>query len=68
MNAALQRFGFAAHPVAAYRYFVGDSVNSLVRRTLPKEQLNNDNIEKCKSLEQLVISDSIPLSQDKKHR
>ncbi len=49
MNAALQRFGFAAHPIEAYRYFVGDSVNSLVRRTLPKEHLNDENIEKCKS-------------------
>lgn len=48
MNAALQRFGFAAHPVEAYRYFVGDSVNSLVRRTLPKEHLNDENIEKCR--------------------
>ena len=49
MNAALQRFGFAAHPVEAYRYFVGDSVNSLIRRTLPKEHLNDENIEKCLS-------------------
>jgi phosphoglycolate phosphatase len=49
MNAALQRFGFPAHPVEAYRYFVGDSVDSLVRRTLPKDHLNDENIEKCRS-------------------
>ncbi len=49
MNAALQRFGFPAHPVEAYRYFVGDSVDSLVRRTLPRDHLNDENIEKCRS-------------------
>jgi len=49
MNAALQRFGFPSHPVEAYRYFVGDSVSSLVRRTLPKEHLNDENIDRCQS-------------------
>lgn len=35
MNAALERSGFAQHPVDAYRYFVGDGIDMLVRRVLP---------------------------------
>jgi phosphoglycolate phosphatase len=38
MNAALEGMGFAAHPTAAYRYFVGEGIEMLVRRTLPKDQ------------------------------
>lgn len=36
-NAALARHGFPAHPVDAYRYFVGDGVPVLIQRVLPKE-------------------------------
>jgi phosphoglycolate phosphatase len=36
MNAVLLRLGFPAHPVAAYRRFVGDGMEVLVRRTLPE--------------------------------
>ena len=32
--------GFPEHPLAAYRYFVGDGVEALVRRALPPEQLD----------------------------
>lgn len=49
MNAALQRFGFRPYPIEAYRYFVGDSVNCLIKRTVPKEHHNDNNIEKCLS-------------------
>lgn len=35
MNAALKRTGFPPHPVASYRYFVGDGVDMLVQRVLP---------------------------------
>jgi phosphoglycolate phosphatase len=34
-NAALARHGFPAHPVDAYKYFVGDGVPMLVSRTVP---------------------------------
>ena len=34
MNAALESMGFPPHPVASYRYFVGDGVDMLVRRVL----------------------------------
>ena len=34
-NWALGRLGFAEHPTAAYKYFVGDGVENLVRRAVP---------------------------------
>jgi phosphoglycolate phosphatase len=36
VNASLQRFGFPTHPVAAYRYFVGDGLMNTVFRALPE--------------------------------
>jgi phosphoglycolate phosphatase len=38
-NAALRAQGFAEHPLAAYRYFIGNGVENLVRRALPPERL-----------------------------
>lgn len=35
MNTVLDRFGLPQHPVAAYRYFVGDGMETLARRVLP---------------------------------
>ena len=35
VNAALSSLGFPIHPLDAYRYFVGDGVETLMRRTLP---------------------------------
>ncbi|OHD75290.1 MAG: HAD family hydrolase [Spirochaetes bacterium RBG_13_68_11] len=35
VNAVLSSLGFPIHPVDAYRYFVGDGVETLMRRTLP---------------------------------
>lgn len=36
MNLTLSRHGFAEHPVADYRYHVGDGMDMLVYRTLPE--------------------------------
>ena len=36
MNAVLQAEGHAVHPIDAYRYFVGDGIENLVRRALPE--------------------------------
>ncbi len=47
MNAVLERFGFATHPLDSYRYFVGDGTDTLVRRTLPKERLGDAIVDKC---------------------
>lgn len=39
MNRVLAAMGYAGHPLAAYRYFVGDGVEMLVRRSLPREEV-----------------------------
>lgn len=46
MNAVLSEFGFATHPVDSYRHFVGDGMECLVRRTVPREHLNEKTINK----------------------
>ena len=37
-NAALARHNFPAHAVSSYRYFVGDGVQVLISRTVPRNQ------------------------------
>jgi phosphoglycolate phosphatase len=49
-NAALINLGFPAHPVDAYRYFVGDGSECLVRRALPEAQRNSEMIKTCHEL------------------
>ena len=39
-NAVLRGQGFPEHPVTAYRYFIGDGVENLVRRALPPGRLD----------------------------
>lgn len=46
-NAALIRLGFPTHPVDAYRYFVGDGSDCLVRRILPESHRVGDVLKKC---------------------
>lgn len=38
MNAVLREHGLPEHPLDAYRYFVGEGVEALVRRALPQER------------------------------
>ena len=47
MNAVLTQLGFATHPIEAYRYFVGDGMDCLIRRTLPKDHTDEKTIDKC---------------------
>lgn len=35
-NAALEEHGFAAHPASAYRFFLGEGMETLARRALPR--------------------------------
>ena len=42
MNVALQMQNFPVHPVADYRYFVGDGIRELVRRVLPTGQCGDE--------------------------
>ena len=36
MNKALEHFGYPVHPVDAYKYFIGESVETEARRALPE--------------------------------
>ncbi len=48
MNATLGRFGFPVHETEKYKYFVGDGMENLVRRTLPDSAaLDPSTISKC---------------------
>jgi phosphoglycolate phosphatase len=47
-NAALIRLGFPTHPVDAYRYFVGDGSDRLVRRILPESHHDGETLKKCR--------------------
>jgi phosphoglycolate phosphatase len=38
MNATLEKYGYPQHPVADYKYLVGDGLVNLVRRVLPADQ------------------------------
>jgi phosphoglycolate phosphatase len=46
-NAVLRRRGHPAHPLAAYRQFVGDGVEALARRALPESHRNPETVAAC---------------------
>jgi len=46
-NSVLARLGFAAHPIDAYRQFVGEGVRILFERALPEEDRTAEAIEAC---------------------
>ncbi|MCY3020525.1 MAG: HAD family hydrolase [Planctomycetota bacterium] len=46
-NAVLARHGLPVHAMSAYKYFVGDGVESLCRRTLPADRLDAAFVAQC---------------------
>ncbi len=44
MNAVLQSLGFPSHPLSAYKKFVGDGVQNLVRRALPQDLRSDEGL------------------------
>jgi phosphoglycolate phosphatase len=46
MNLTLNRFGFKGHDQEAYKYFIGDGIELLVRRALPPESRQEDEIDR----------------------
>lgn len=46
-NATLDRFGFPGHSSAAYRYFVGDGLMTLMERILPDKNRSEAEIVAC---------------------
>jgi phosphoglycolate phosphatase len=47
MNFVLAQVGMPEHPVDAYRYFVGDGMEKLVRRALPPERLDPPTVSRA---------------------
>jgi phosphoglycolate phosphatase len=47
VNAVLTLHGFPAHPIDAYRYFVGDGAASLIDRALPEDVRQTDAAASC---------------------
>ena len=45
MNAELAKLGYPQYPVADYRYFVGDGVIELCRRTLPADRQDDASLQ-----------------------
>ena len=46
MNEALVHFGYPTHPVDAYKYFIGDSVEVEAYRALPESARDDETIKK----------------------
>ncbi len=49
-NAALRRLGLPQHPVASFKQFIGDGVETLVRRALPPERHDPQTLVRCAEL------------------
>jgi phosphoglycolate phosphatase len=47
-NHALEKNGFPAHPIEAYKYFVGNGINKLFERALPEGEKTEENITKIR--------------------
>jgi phosphoglycolate phosphatase len=47
MNQVLSRFGFSGHDQEAYKYFVGDGVETLIRRALPADRVDEKMVAQC---------------------
>ena len=46
-NATLDRFGYPGHSSAAYRYFVGDGLKTLIERIVPEKNRSQTEIVAC---------------------
>ena len=55
-NQVLADQGFPTHPVAAYRYFVGDGMQTLIERILPEDKRTPDCLERTVRAFQEVYS------------
>ncbi len=56
MNLVLKSAGFPTHPVEAYKYFIGDGMDILVKRTLPGNRRKPEVLKKCLTAMQKVYS------------
>lgn len=56
MNIVLKTASFPTHPVEAYKYFIGDGMDILVERALPKEKNTPAVAKKCLAAMKKVYS------------
>jgi phosphoglycolate phosphatase len=56
MNASLVHFGFEPHPVEAYKYFVGDAVETETRRALPDCARDIETIKKVAEFSEQIYN------------
>jgi phosphoglycolate phosphatase len=49
-NGALRRLGFPEHPVEAYKHFIGDGIENLVRRAVPEDCRDAATLAQCMEL------------------
>ncbi len=47
MNLTLSRHGFKGHDQEAYKYFIGDGIETLVKRALPPESRQEEMVARC---------------------
>ncbi|HYG76435.1 MAG TPA: HAD family hydrolase [Planctomycetota bacterium] len=47
MNASLASLGFPTHDYAAYKFMVGDGMDTLARRALPEAHRNEETVKLC---------------------
>lgn len=48
MNSVLAKTGYPTHPIDAYRYFIGDGIEKLVYRALPKDHRDDESVARSK--------------------
>ena len=56
MNTALEKNGFPTHPVASYKYFVGDGLINLVLRSLPATDRDETTVKSLMAAQQKEYS------------
>jgi phosphoglycolate phosphatase len=49
-NLALRRLGLPEHPVESYKRFVGDGIDSLIRRAIPEDRRDSATLRECVNL------------------
>ncbi len=57
-NATLAHFGFPGHSPAAYRYFVGDGLMTLIERIVPEKNRSQQEIAACMDIFMQLYSQS----------
>ena len=48
-NYALEKAGFATHPIETYPAKVGNGINNLIRRALPEDKRTEENIQRVRA-------------------